>query len=144
MKEFTQQSCDHIIKHAIENKIGAIVVGDWGDMKRGLKMQRKVSQKFQQIPYAGFKNKLRLKCELNGIEYIETNESYTSQTCFNCRKRRKANRVHRGLYRCNNCGIERNADINAAINILRKVFPEKVSNLQWDSGDIISPLRVNV
>ncbi|MCH8908710.1 MAG: hypothetical protein IH840_16615 [Candidatus Heimdallarchaeota archaeon] len=33
-----------------------------------------------------------------------------------------------------------NADINAAINILRKVVPKGIC--QWNSGDIISPKRL--
>ncbi|MCY3411393.1 MAG: hypothetical protein INQ03_07140 [Candidatus Heimdallarchaeota archaeon] len=55
---------------------------------------------------------------------------------------RKANRIHRGLYRCNSCGRQRIADINGAINIMRKVAP-KMHN-QWSSGDIISPKRLKL
>ncbi len=95
--------------------------------------------------YGKFKASLRSKCELYGINIEFVDESYTSQTCFNCGTIRKANRVHRGLYRCNSCGVEINADINGAINIMEKVAPESVlKHIQWSSGDIISPERVKL
>jgi transposase len=33
---------------------------------------------------------------------------------------RKRNRKTRGLYICNKCGLKINADVNGAVNILRK------------------------
>jgi IS605 OrfB family transposase len=144
-RNYNAHSVNYIIRHCLDNKIGNIVVGDWKDMKRGLKMRKKTAQSFQQIPYAKFKDKLRSKAELYGISIYFVDEAYTSQTCCTCGIIRKANRVKRGLYRCKSCGIERNADINAAINIVKKVVPENVINhIQWDSGDIISPKRVRL
>ena len=92
-------------------------------------MWRKTGQLFQQIPYKKFKKRLKSKCKLLGIEYIDQDESYTSRTCSGCGLVRKANRVHRGLYRCRSCGLQINADINAAINIMRKVAPKSLT--QW-------------
>lgn len=58
---------------------------------------------------------------------------------------RKASRVKRGPYRCVSCGKERNADINGAINIMKKVVPKNmIDHIQWESGDIISPERVKL
>ncbi|MCY3411242.1 MAG: transposase [Candidatus Heimdallarchaeota archaeon] len=142
MRNFMAHQVNYIIQHCLKHDIGNIVVGDWEDMKRGLRMRRKVTQMLQQIPYKLFKDKLRSKCEDYGIIYKEIDESYSSQTCSNCGVVRKANRIHRGLYRCNSCGRQRNADINGAINIMRKVAP-KMHN-QWSSGDIISPNRVKL
>ena len=38
----------------------------------------------------------------------------------------KNNRKHRGLYVCKKCGFVVNADVNGALNILKKVAPESV------------------
>jgi len=38
----------------------------------------------------------------------------------------KNNRKHRGLYVCKKCGNVMNADVNGALNILKKVAPESV------------------
>lgn len=45
-----------------------------------------------------FKMKLGTKCSNCGIEYVEVDESYTSQTCSRCGIVRKSNRKYRGLY----------------------------------------------
>lgn len=148
MRNYIANSVHYTITHCLVNKIGHIVVGDWGDMKRSLKMRKKTAQQFQQIPYATFKKLLAFKCDLYGIEIHFQDERNTSKTCFNCGLVRKANRIKRGLYQCIQCGIHVNADINGAINILKKVALkdeiENFSNIQWSSGEIISPCRVKL
>ncbi len=42
---------------------------------------------------------------------------YTSQKCHNCGEVRKANRKSQSVYHCQECGVEKNADVNAALNI---------------------------
>ena len=77
-------------------------------------------------------------------KYLSGSELY-HKTCSSCGVVRGANRVKRGLYRCNNCSLELNADINGALNILQKVVPKNLfDQFQWDSGDIISPERVKL
>ena len=85
---------------------------------------------------------LQSKGELYGINVEFVDEAYTSQTCSGCGLIRKANRVKRGLYRCKNCSLQLNADINGAINIMRKVAPNSLS--KWSSGGIISPNRLKI
>ncbi len=45
---------------------------------------------------------------------------YTSQRCHNCGVVRKANRKSQSVYHCQECGVEKNADVNAALNIRDK------------------------
>ncbi len=45
---------------------------------------------------------------------------YTSQRCHNCGEVRKANRKSQSVYHCQECGVEKNADVNAALNIRDK------------------------
>ncbi len=45
-------------------------------------MGTKNNQKFVQIPTAKLKERINQLCELYGIEFIETEESYTSQASF--------------------------------------------------------------
>ncbi len=94
---FISQNINYILKYCLEYKIGQVVVGDWEDMKRNNKMEEETSQLFQIFPFKYFKNNLKVKLALHGIEYIETEESFTSQTCSNCGLRIKSNRIFRGL-----------------------------------------------
>ena len=135
----------NIISHCLNNNIGSIIVGECGDMKRELKMRKNVSQLFQILPYRKFKNKLKHKAILHSIRIDFVEEEFTSQDCFVCSLRRKANRVKRGLYQCIECGMQLNADVNGALNIMKKVVPNDViSSIEWDSGDIISPSRIRL
>lgn len=116
-----------IIDYCIANNIGTIIVGKNDKWKQECNMGKFVNQQFVQIPYESFINKLKYKAENVGIQFIETEEAYTSGTSFldnelpvkeNYNKQR---RIHRGLFISNN-GIRINADVNAAYQIMRKVF----------------------
>ena len=43
---------------------------------------KKNNQKFVQIPTAKLKNRIEQLCEQYGIEFVETEESYTSKASF--------------------------------------------------------------
>jgi len=85
-----------------------------------------------QVPTAKLKARIDQLCQQYGLEFVETEESYTSKTSFldhdflptiGARPeswKPSGRRVERGLYRsADGCLI--NADCNGAGNILRKV-----------------------
>jgi transposase len=45
-------------------------------------MGKKANQKFVQIPTARLKNRIAQLCEQHGIQFVETEESYTSKASF--------------------------------------------------------------
>ena len=51
-------------------------------------------------------------------------------------------RIHRGLFK-SSVGKILNADVNGALGIMRKVFPEKVLELIRDSGVVYTPIIIN-
>jgi putative transposase len=56
-----------------------------------------------------------------GIEVEIVPEDYTSRECSICGIRHKNGRKHRGLYECKKTGKKINADINATLNIARRL-----------------------
>jgi len=56
-----------------------------------------------------------------GIEVEIVPEDYTSKECSICGIKHKNGRKHRGLYICSKTGKKINADINAALNIARRL-----------------------
>lgn len=105
------------------------------------------NQKFVQIPYYSFINKLKYKCENKEIKFIQTEESYTSGTSFlddelpikdNYNKSR---RIYRGLFKSNK-EILINADVNGSYQIIKKVFPKAFAD--EIVGVDLHPIRVNV
>ena len=77
-----------------------------------------------------------------GVTVILTEESYTSGTSFlDNELPTKAfynpkRRIHRGLFKSNS-GKTINADVNGALQIIRKVFPNIT---EWDSGCGFQPV----
>ena len=118
-------------------------------------MGRVTNQQFVNIPFGKLRQKLKYLCELYGIEYREQEESYTSKASFwdkdempiyNADNPQKyefsGSRIRRGLYRTST-GFEFNADVNGALNILRK---SNVVSLLWlySRGGVDTPARIRV
>ncbi|WP_345531711.1 transposase [Microbispora amethystogenes] len=62
---------------------------------------------------------LAYKAESAGRELIAVNPAGTSRTCSRCGHCAKDNRLTQAEFRCQACGHEAHADVNAAKNILR-------------------------
>lgn len=102
----------HIVEQAQETN-SAIVIGKLKGVRKhsnGRKFNRKIAT------MSSFKltNYIRYKANWLGIEVVEVEEAYTSQTCHRCGAKGIRNR---GLFRCENCGLEDNSDRNGALNI---------------------------
>ena len=132
MRDAVNKAAKLVIQHCIDNNIGTVVMGWNKGQKQSSNMGKKNNQKFVQIPTAKLKNRIEQLCDLHGIRYLETEESYSSKASsldldsipvFGAKPegwKASGRRVKRGLYRSKS-GIELNADINGAINIARKV-----------------------
>ena len=136
-----------IINFCQEHLISAIVIGKNKNWKQKSKMSDKNNQNFIQIPFARFIELIKYKAEESSIKVITTEESYTSGTSFIDDESpvkenyNKARRKYRGLF-VSNDGIQINADVNAAFQILKKVFPNAYS--KWDRGCALHPVVVNM
>lgn len=126
--------------------IGTIVIGKNDGWKQRCNIGSVNNQKFIQIPYELFIQKLAYKCQESGIKLIQTEESYTSGTSFLDNEQPekenyiKSRRVRRGLFRSNS-GKLINADVNAAYQIIKKVFCD--AEMPADRGFVMNPVRVN-
>lgn len=132
MRDAVNKAAKIVVQHCLNNNIGTIVMGWNKGQKQNSNMGRKTNQKYVQIPTAKLKNRIEQLCNVHGIRYLETEESYTSKASsldldvipvFGEKPegwKPSGRRVKRGLYR-SKAGIEFNADINGAINIARKV-----------------------
>ena len=136
-----------IVNTALENKITTIVIGNNKDWKQSISLGRKTNQSFVSIPHQRLIEKIVYKSQTLGIRVILTEESYTSGTSFLDRELptkefyNKNRRIYRGLF-ISNQGIRINADVNAAYQIMKKVFPNVFAD--GIEGVLIHPVRVNV
>ncbi len=120
-----------IINHCLENDIGIVVFGWNKGQKQECNMGRLNNQKFVQVPTARLKQRIQQLAERYGIQFVETEESYTSKSSFLDGDELpifgekpegyfpSGKRVKRGLYRTAKNWLV-NADANGAANILKK------------------------
>ena len=115
----------HFVNYCIANDIDTVIIGRNQQWKDNINLGTRVNQNFVSIPFGKLYNLLKYKLELNGINYIETEESYTSKCSFIDKEEickhdsYVGKRVKRGLFRSKD-GYKYNADINGSLNILRK------------------------
>ena len=137
----------NIVDFLTENQIGNLVVGYNKDWKQNINIGKANNQKFVQMPFARLRSYLKYKCEMSGIRFICNEESYTSKCdslAYEPIGKHDAylgKRVKRGLFR-SSVGQLINADVNGAVNILRKVVGDsEMASRIIDSGILLSPIR---
>ena len=136
-----------IVDFLTENRIGNLVVGYNKDWKQNINIGRANNQKFVQMPFARLRSYLKYKCEMSGIRFICNEESYTSKCdalAYESVSKHEAylgKRVKRGMFR-SSVGKLINADVNGAVNIIRKVVGDsEITSRIIGSGLLLSPIR---
>ena len=137
----------YIVTSALDNEIHTIVIGNNKNWKQTISLGKRTNQSFVSIPHKKLIDKIIYKARNVGIDVILTEESYTSGTSFlDGELPTKAfyntdRRIHRGLF-ISNQDIRINADVNAAYQIMKKVFPNEFSD--GIEGVALHPVRVNI
>ncbi len=131
INDYLHKSSRYIVNQLVSNDVSELVIGYNAGWKQDTEMGKAGNQRFQSIPFYKFINMLTYKCELAGIAVATNEESYTSKCSFLdneeiCKHDEyKGKRVKRGLFKSSG-GKLLNADVNGALNILKKYLEEKV------------------
>ena len=147
IEDFLHKVSRFIVNTAVSNEITAIVIGNNKNWKQSVSLGKKINQAFVGIPYQKLIEKILYKAQACGIHVFLTEESYTSGTSFldgeppQKEFYNKKRRVHRGLF-VSNQGVAINADVNAAYQIMKKVFLNEFSD--GIEGVVLHPVRVNI
>lgn len=150
METFMHTLSRQIVNQLIGEHVGVLVVGFNKGWKQNTGMNKIQNQKFAYIPFFQLQSKLRYKCQMAGIEYVEQEEGYTSKCdalgmeVIGFHDNYAGRRQHRGLF-VSSTGKAVNADMNGALNILRKhLGDECYQQLTADWPLTKPPVRVNV
>jgi putative transposase len=111
--------------------VGAIAVGDLSGIRDGADWGDHGNLDLHGWSFDRFISMLEYKAAERGISVERVDERDTSRSCASCGTTDDSQRVERGLYVCDDCGLVANADVNGAENIRQKVLP----NLACDGGD---------
>jgi putative transposase len=142
VKDYLHKVSTYIVRQAIEEKVGLIVIGNMSYGIVNMDIGAQNNEKLHQIPFGRLREMIEYKAKEYGIQVITISEAYTSQTCSVCSTVDKNNRKYRGLYVCQ-CGNVMNADVNGAVNILKRVSPSPVI-LDRSRGQLTRPVRVAI
>lgn len=138
-----------IVDLLVDYKITKLIVGYNKGWKQNVDIGKKNNQKFTQIPFARLVSYLEYKCELVGIEIVIHEESYTSK-CDSLafekigkHENYLGKRKNRGLFQ-SSVGKLINADVNGALNIMRKVVGDSCESIRRiiDRGLLFNPVRI--
>ena len=155
VNDYMNKTARKIIDYCINNDIGTLVVGYNETLQNNSNIGKANNQTLVNIPYGQLRFKLEYLCEINGIVFVKQEESYTSKASFwdkdNIPVYNNDNpqcytfsgkRIHRGMYQCLN-GKCLNADVNGALNIMRKSNVVSLVRL-YSRGEVDTPIRIRI
>lgn len=137
IKDALHKSSAFMVNYCLKHNIGTVAIGHNKGWKQNVNIGKRNNQKFVAIPHTILVNQLVYKLQAIGVNVIVREESYTSKASAldNDHIPTKGDdvipifsgkRVKRGLYKSSD-GDLINADLNAALNIMRKESGELVA-----------------
>ncbi|MBI4747205.1 MAG: IS200/IS605 family element transposase accessory protein TnpB, partial [Acidobacteria bacterium] len=146
------QSSRMIVNLCLTYRIDTVVIGKNDLWKQNVTLGSVVNQQFTAIPHARLIEMLTYKCQSVGIKVVTIEESYTSKCSFldgeavEKQASYAGKRIHRGLFRTGR-GLLLNADVNAALNLITKAFPDAFGPGPDAGGHgmadwVVNPVRV--
>jgi len=155
--DYMQKASRFVIRYCLDNQIGHIVIGKNDSWKQSINLGKRNNQNFVAIPFNKLIGQIQYKASLVGITVTTIEEGYTSKcSALDLESIGKhedhtyaGKRIKRGLF-STSLGLLINADVNGALNILRKVigedflkpFIEKVARLIPSRGYLCYPIKV--
>ena len=155
VNDYMSKTARKIINYCLENNIGTLVCGYNETFQRNSNIGKANNQTFVNIPFGKLREKLEYLCKLYSLKFVEQEESYTSKSSFfdmDILPKFEADkpqtysflgkRIKRGLYQTSK-GYIFNADVNGALNILRK---SNVVDLEvlYSRGEVDTPARIRI
>ncbi len=149
LKDYLHKVSRKVVNYCLEHDIGTLVIGKNKDFKQEINIGAVNNQKFTFIPHALLIQMLISKAQRYGIAVAVREESYTSKASSldfdalptygeenKVKPLFSGRRVKRGLYKCKSGLL--NADVNGALNILRKELGDAALQLV-DRGRVYRP-----
>ena len=155
VNDYMSKTARKIMNYCLENNIGSLVCGYNETFQRNTNIGKANNQTFVNIPFGKLREKLEYLCKLYSLRFVEQEESYTSKSSFfdmDILPKFEADkpqtysflgkRIKRGLYQTSK-GYIFNADVNGALNILRK---SNVVDLEvlYSRGVVDTPARIRI
>lgn len=118
-----EKRTQNIVNHTISKQVvtiakqesKGIVIENLKGVRRSLeKFSKKQRGLYSRWAFYDLRQKIEYKAKLNGVKVLVVDPRYSSKTCSCCKH--IGNRKSKS-FKCLNCGLEIDADINAALNL---------------------------
>ena len=147
ISEYFHQITNSIIEYCKTFDISELIIGYNTNWKNKVNMGTNNNRTFYEVPYRKLINMLFYKGEQNNIKVVENEESYTSicdalgleEVGFH--QAYAGTRVKRGLFQSSK-KVLLNADVNGAINIMRKYVFKTYTHLSSVLGTYIENINL--
>ena len=155
IKDYFHKTSRYIVNQLVSQSINTLIIGKNDGWKQETNIGNVNNQNFTSVPHQMFINQLKYKCQLEGINVVEQEESYTSKVSFFDNDfipvygqndelfKSSGKRIKRGLFRTQN-GLLINADINGSLNIMRKYLNEVCDEIvsPANRGLVMNPVKI--
>ena len=129
-----RQDCLHKLSHELVNSYSFIAYEDL-EITNMIKNHR-FARSIEECSWGNFINYLQYKAESAGCVAVAVNPQYTTMTCSNCGNVQKVS-ISQRAFICEKCGMKKDRDINASINILARATEGHSGS--HASGDNVRP-----
>jgi len=119
LRGFLKTEINRYINNLIELYKPEVIVLEKLDF-RNQNLSKRMNRLISNFGKRVIKEKMQRLKELCGIEVVEVNPAYSSQTCSKCGYVDKNNRKDTQTFECRACGYKANAQVNGARNILNR------------------------
>jgi len=123
---------NQVIEYAKQFSKPVIVMEDLNGLRSGMHFSKKMNRRVCTTPYFKLQQYIEYKANLKGIQlkYLTKKETKnTTKECHRCGY--VAPKVNGRIYKCPECGMEYDRDLNACINIAHRVM----SSMRWGSRE---------
>ena len=155
IKDYFHKASRYIVNQLVNQSINTLIIGKNDGWKQETNIGNINNQNFVNIPHQMFINQLKYKCQLEGINVVEQEESYTSKVSFFDNDfiptyqvndelfKSSGKRIKRGLFKTFK-GQLINADINGSLNIMRKYLNEVCDEIisPTNRGLVMNPVKI--
>jgi len=107
-------------------------------IRKNFKKTKKLNKRFHSLPFRKLQTIIEYKANLEGIEVKYLTKKEVKNTSKECHRCGHVAPVKGRIYKCPNCGMEYDRDLNACINIAHRVM----SSMGWRSCEPRGPAYV--
>ena len=118
---------NQILDYAKQFPKPIIVMEDLSGVRSNFKRSKKLNRRFHSLPFRKLQTIIEYKALLEGIEVKYLTKKETRNTSKMCHRCGHVARVEGRAFKCPRCGMEYDRDLNACINIARRV----TSSMGW-------------